>query len=123
MAIPSRVLGAGTSGVTTTAICGDVNNAVAAAGATAIGTATQLSAVMNVVTSGTLSTATSVKLPPAEAGAMVYVANRSGITISIFPQDTSTKINNGTAGNPVTLANNARTQFFGTSPTEWYQGA
>jgi hypothetical protein len=123
MAIPSRVLGAGTSGGTTTAICGDVNNAVAAAGATAIGTATQLSAVMNVVTTGTASTATSVKLPLAEPGAMVYVANRSGITISIFPQNANQNINNGSAGAAVTLANNARTQFFGTSTTEWYQGA
>lgn len=122
MAFPSRVLGAGTSGGTTTAICGDVNNAVAASGST-IATTTILSSALNVITSATASTAIAVRLPNAEAGAAMFVANRSGQTISIFPYDASSKINNGTAGAAVTLANNVRTQFFGVSPTEWYQGA
>lgn len=122
MAIPSRVLGAGTSGGTTTAICGDANNAVAAAG-NSLATATQLSAVMSVVTSATAVTAIAVKLPKAEPGASVFIANRSGQTISIYPFDASTQINNGTAGNAVTLATAARTQLFAVSTTEWYQGA
>ena len=122
MAIPSRVLAAGTSGVTTTAICGDTKTAVAAAG-NSLATATQLDAVMSVVTTATAVSAIAVKLPKAEAGASVFIANRSGQTISIYPFDASTQINAGTAGAAVTLANNARTQLFAVSSTEWYQGA
>lgn len=122
MAFPSRVLGTGNSGPTTVAICGDTNAAVPAAG-NSLATATQLSAVMNVVTTATAVSAIAVKLPKAEAGASVFIANRSGQTISIYPFDASTQINYGTAGAAVTLATGARTQLFGISPTEWYQGA
>ena len=121
MEIPSQVLAAGTSGVTTTAICGSTKADVAAAGTT-LATATLLNQVMNVVSSATAVTALGVKLPKAEPGASVFIANRSGQTIDIWPNDASTQINYGTAGAKITLATAARIQLFGISTTEWYTG-
>jgi hypothetical protein len=72
MAFPSRVQGAGQSGGATTAICGDVSSNLTATGSTATD-ALQLSAVVSRV--GTAASGTGVKLPAAEAGAMVVVRN------------------------------------------------
>ena len=112
MAFPSRVLGAGTSGVTTTAICGDVANTLTATGS-AVGDALALSAVFNRVS--TTAASTGVKLPPAEAGAMVVVANDGASSLTVYPQSGSTI----DGASSVAIATTKRRIFVGISPTVW----
>jgi hypothetical protein len=112
MAFPSRVLGAGTSGGTTTAICGDVANTLTATGSAA-GDALALSAVFNRVS--TTAASTGVKLPPAEAGAMVVVANDGASSLTVYPQTGSTI--DGAAS--VAVATTKRRIFVGISTTVW----
>jgi hypothetical protein len=112
MAFPSRVLGAGTSGGTTTAICGDVANTLTATGSAA-GDALALSAVFNRVS--TTAASTGVKLPPAEAGAMVVVANDGASSLTVYPQTGSTI----DAASSVAIATTKRRIFVGISTTVW----
>jgi hypothetical protein len=112
MAFPSRVLGAGTSGGTTTAICGDVANTLTAAGSAA-GDALALSAVFNRVS--TTAASTGVKLPTAEAGAMVVVANDGASSLTVYPQSGSTI----DGASSVAIATTKRRIFVGISPTVW----
>jgi len=112
MAIPSRVQGAGQSGGATTAICGDVGNTLTAAGSSATD-ALALSAVHNRVS--TTAASTGVKLPPAEAGAIVTVANDGASTLTVYPQTGST-IDGGAS---VSVATTKRRLFVGISPTVW----
>jgi hypothetical protein len=112
MAFPSRVLGAGTSGGTTTAICGDVANTLTATGSAA-GDALALSAVVNRVS--TTAASTGVKLPPAEAGAMMVVINDGASSLTVYPQTGSTI--DGSAS--VAIATTKERIFFGISPTVW----
>ena len=113
MAFPSRVLGAGTPGGTTRAICGDVANTLTAAGSTAAD-ALALSAVFNRTT--TTASGTGVKLPPAEAGAVCFVVNSGANSLTVYPQTGSTI----DAGSSVSVAAAARTMFFATSATQWF---
>ena len=113
MAFPSRVLGAGTSGGTTTAICGDVANTLTATGSAA-GDALALSAVFNRTT--TTAAGTGVKLPPAEAGAICFVVNSGASALTVYPQTGSTI----DAAASVSVAAAARTMFFATSSTQWF---
>lgn len=112
MAFPSRVQGAGQSGGATTAICGDVQAAVTAAGSSATD-ALSVSAV--VVRSATTASGTGVKLPSPEAGAMMVVRNDGAETLTVYPPTGSTI--NGAAS--VTIAAAKASLFFGTSPTTW----
>lgn len=112
MAFPSRVQGAGQSGGATTAICGDVQSAVTATGSSATD-ALQVNAV--VVRSGTTASGTGVKLPAAEAGAMMVVRNDGAETLTVYPQTGSTI--DGAAS--VTVAAAKASLFFGTSGTTW----
>ena len=112
MAFPSRVLGAGTSGGTTTAICGDVANTLTATGSAA-GDALALSAVVNRVS--TTAASTGVKLPPAETGAMMVVINDGASTLTVYPQTGST-IDGGASAS---IATTKERIFFGISPTVW----
>ena len=70
MAIPSRILGAGNSPLSTVSIAGDGAVGIVALGSTAAD-AKLLSAVFNTIT--TSSASTGVKLPPTEAGAMITI--------------------------------------------------
>ena len=112
MAIPSRVQGAGQSGGATTAICCDVGNTLTAAGSSA-SDALALSAVHNRVS--TTAASTGVKLPPAEAGAIVTVANDGANSLTVYPQTGST-IDGGAS---VSIATTKRRLFVGISPTVW----
>ena len=112
MAFPSRVLGAGTSGVTTTAICGDVANTLTATGSAA-GDALALNAVFSRVS--TTAASTGVKLPTAEAGAMAVVANDGASTLTVYPQ-TGATIDGASS---VSIATTKRRVFVGISPTVW----
>jgi hypothetical protein len=112
MAFPSRVQGAGQSGGATTAICGDVQAAVTAAGSSATD-ALSVSAV--VVRSATTASGTGVKLPAPEAGAMMVVRNDGAETLTVYPPTGSTI--DGAAS--VTIVAAKASLFFGTSPTTW----
>ena len=114
MAIPSRVLMAGNSPLSSTTICGDVAIGLVATGTTAAD-ALQLSAVINAIT--TSSASTGVKLPPTEAGARVTIYNLSGQTITIYPQTGST-INNAAAS--VTVATTKSIDLIADSGTHWF---
>lgn len=111
MAFPSRVLGSGTPGGLTTAICGDVATSLTAAGTNA-STALGLSAVHNVV--GTTAASTGVRLPPAETGAVCSVANDGASSLTVYPASGTI---DGAAS--VAIATTKRRLFVGTSPTTW----
>ena len=113
MAIPSRVLASGTSPLATTSINGDGAVALVATGSTAAD-ALQLSAVWNTLTT---SSAAGVKLQPTEAGAVVGIRNDSGSTITVYPFNTSSTINAGSAN--VTIATGKTMLLFAPSATTW----
>jgi hypothetical protein len=116
MAIPSRVLASGNSGLATISICGDGATGLVAVGTTQA-TALQLSAVFNAIT--TSSASTGLKLPPCEAGAMVYIYNLSGQTLQIYSNGTET-MNAAVAGaTGVALGNTKTAICFATSATTW----
>lgn len=112
MAFPSRVQGAGQSGGAAQAICGQVDNAVTAAGTTATD-ATQVN--NNWVRVATAAASTGVRLPAVEAGAMMVVRNDGANTLAVYPQ-TGTTIN-GSASD--TIAAGKANLYFGTSGTTW----
>ena len=116
MAIPSRVLASGNSGLATISICGDGATGLVAVGTTQA-TALQLSAVFNAIT--TSSASTGVKLPPCEAGAMVYIYNLAGQDLRIYSNGTET-MNAAVAGATGVLVGNTKTAIcFATSATTW----
>jgi hypothetical protein len=116
MAIPSRVLASGNSGLATISICGDGATRLVAVGTTQA-TALQLSAVFNAIT--TSSASTGVKLPPCEAGAMVYIYNLAGQDLRIYSNGTET-LNAAVAGATGVLVGNTKTAIcFATSATTW----
>ena len=112
MAIPSRVQGSGNSALSTTSICGDVGNTLTAAGSSA-SDALALSAVHNRVS--TTAASTGVKLPTAEAGAIVTVANDGANSLTVYPQ-TGATIDGASS---VAIATTKRRIFVGISPTVW----
>lgn len=113
MPIPSRVLAAGNSPLSTIAINGDGATGLVATG-TNLATALQLSAVWNAIT--TSSASTGVALPPTEVGSMIGIRNDSGQTITIYPQTGSTV---NAAASSVTLATAKTMILFATSATTW----
>jgi len=89
-------------------------NSVAAAG-TNQGTATQLYADNNFVTSGTGG----VILPAATTGREVSVTNNTGASINVYPQGTHT-IESGTGGTPTVLPNLATITVIAKSGNNWW---
>lgn len=113
MAIPSRVLGSGSSQLSTVSICGDGNDAVTAAG-TSAGNATQLTHVYNNVT--TVASGAGVKLPPTEMGETIIIRNGGANAVTVYPYDTNSTINS--AGYGIINADCAA-MFFAVSNTLW----
>ena len=118
MPIPSRVMASGNSGLATTSICGDGATVLVATGSTQAG-AIQLSAVMNTIT--TSSASTGLKLPPCEAGAVVYIYNLSGQTLTVYTNEISgVTINAAVAGSTGVSVGNTKTAIcIATSATTW----
>ena len=118
MAIPSRILASGNSPLATISIAGDGATALTAAG-TNQATALQLSAVMNAL--GTTASSTGVKLPPCEAGAVVYVYNGGAQTLQIYSNETSgVTMNAAVAGSTGVALGTLKTAIcLGTSATTW----
>lgn len=84
--IPSHVLAAGNTPLTTAAICGGGSTGLVATGTTQAD-ALQLPNSQNTLT--TSSASTGVKLPPCQVGAEIWIRNDSGQTIAVYPNETS----------------------------------
>ena len=113
MPIPSQVLSAGNSPLSTIAINGDGATGLVATGTT-IADALQLSNSWNTIT--TSSASTGVILPPTEMGAVVGIRNDSGQTITVYPKSGSTV---NAAASSVTLATAKTMLLFAPSATTW----
>ncbi len=118
MPIPSRVMSAGNSANSATAICGDAANGLVAIGSTQAG-ALQLNAVFNALTTSSGSTGT--KLPPCEAGALVFIYNLTGQTQQIYTNETTgVTMNSAVAGSTgVSLGSTKTAICFADSATHW----
>lgn len=114
MTIPSRVLGAGASPLSTVAICGDGKDEVTAAGTTS-SDATQLLHVYNSI--DTAPAGSGVKLPPTEMGAVIFVANSGANTVKVYPYESTTVINQTTSAS---IAKDHTSIFFAVTRTMWY---
>lgn len=112
MPFPSRIQGAGQSGLAAQAIGGTVSSGLTATGSSATD-ALQLSNSWNVV--GTTASSTGVKMPTAEAGAQMLIANDGAQTLTVYPQ-TGTTIDGASS---VSIATTKRRFFVGVSPTAW----
>jgi len=113
VALPSRVLGSGITGLSTISICGDGEDDIVAAG-TSAGNATQLVAIYNSI--DTASPGSGVKLQKAEQGAMLIISNSGSHTVTVYPQ-TGDTVNQATSAS---IAQNHASVFFAVSNTEWY---
>lgn len=113
MAIPSRVLGSGINSLSTVSICGDGQDDIVAAG-TSAGDATQLVAVYSSIDSA--SPGSGVKLPKAEAGEMLIIANSGAHTVTVYSQ-TGDTVNQTTSAS---IAQNHASVFFAVTNTQWY---
>ena len=114
MTIPSRVLGAGNSPLSTQSICGTGTVGLVAVGTT-ITDALLLSTSQNTIT--TSSASTGVRLPPTEDGARVIIRNDSGVTIAVYPYSVASTINAGATS--LSLATAKTAVFYATSATTW----
>ena len=114
MTIPSRVLGAGASQLSTIAICGDGKDGITAAGTTRAD-ATQIVSVFNSVDTATAGTG--VKLPPTEAGSVIYIANSGASTFNVYPYEATTTINQTTNA---TIQKDHTSIFFAVTNNMWY---
>ena len=113
MAIPSRVLSAGTNSMATISICGDGQTGITASGTT-ISDAFKLVAVYNTI--GTAASGSGVILPVTEAGATIWVYNRGANTVKIYAKSGST-IDNGLSS--FNLGTVSSVVFFATSNNTW----
>jgi len=91
MTIPSRVLGAGAAQLMTVAICGDGSTSLTASGASSA-TAYQINKVYNNFT--TVAASSGAKLPPTEAGEVIYITNSGANALTIYPYEAATTITN-----------------------------
>jgi hypothetical protein len=114
MTIPSRVLGAGANPLSTVAICGDGKDNIVAAGTNAA-TATQIVSVFNSV--DTVASGAGVKLPPTETGSVIYIANSGASTLTVYPYESSTTINQGASAS---ISKDHTSIFFAVTKTMWY---
>lgn len=114
MAIPSRILGSGNAGLSTTSIAGDGAVGLVAAGTNAA-TALQLSAVHNTV--ATTAASTGVKLQPTEAGAMVTVYNAGANALLVYPFNVSSTVNGTTS---FSIASGKAAMFVAPNSTTWF---
>lgn len=94
-----------------------INAAVSAAGTTQ-GTATALTADINVVTTATGGSATGVVLPTAVAGMRVIVRNATATAISVYPA-TGAAIDGSSANAALTVTTQQSFEFVAISSTEW----
>lgn len=114
MALTVDIMRGGTSAGQAQAINGQVNGSVAAAGSS-ISDATDLTASINVVTSGSGG----VQLYSAMIGDEQEILNISGVQITVYPDSSSARINNLSAGSGFVLANNTAVKCRKFTSTRW----
>jgi len=105
----------GVSPVTAQSIQGDANTAITAAGTT-LATATDLTNVINIITTATSNQG--VQLDTGVIGDWQVVYNNTLNTISVYPSSSTAKINQITAGNPMSLASQSSCLYFVASATQ-----
>ena len=101
--IGSQVMGGGFSAGQVSALQGSVNSAVTAAGTT-LATATDLTAAINIVTTATVDQGVSIQ--DCGNGDSVLIYNDTSVSIKVYPEDSSSSINQLVAGTAFNLASN-----------------
>lgn len=114
MTIPSRVLGAGASALSTVAICGDGVDDLTATGSTQAD-ALQLTHVYNSV--DVTPSGSGVRLPPTEMGAVIYIANSGAHALLVYAYEASTTINQNPSAS---VARDHVSIFFAVANNKWY---
>lgn len=86
---------------------------------TTLATAYTLTDTLNTVSTAS-SSALAVKVTTSKnTGDSVRIFNRSGVTLSVFPPDTSSQIESSGAGNPLYLVDGTSVNLFKMSATQW----
>jgi hypothetical protein len=116
MALARQVMGAGFSAGQALAIGGGVNATVSAAGTT-ITDATALGQAVNIVT--TVASGAGVKLPSPAPGDEVWVYNSGANQLLVYPDVSTSKFNDLTAGASYILATNTGALHKCVSATQW----
>lgn len=117
MSFPSRVLmGGKLPGAAATAICGQSQVGVVAAGSTQ-GTATPVSGDITVV--ATVAASTGVIIPPAENGAEMLIFNAGANALSVYPA-TGGAISGGATNAAFSLPAGKSVCLFGVDGVNWY---
>jgi len=116
MALAADIMRGGTSSGQAQAINGQVNSAVTAAGTT-IADAFDLITSINVIT--TAGASSGVQLPSAMIGDQVEILNLGANAVTVYPDSSSNRINQLTAGVGFTLATNTAVKLRKFSATRW----
>lgn len=113
MAIPSRVLGSGSSQLSTVSICGDGSTGLVSTGSTQ-SDALQLVKVYNNVI--TVASGTGVKLPPTEEGETIWVTNSDALALTVYPYESTSTI---AGASSVSIPINCTGIFDAVTSTTW----
>lgn len=113
MSLAAKVIGM--SPVTMQSIQGDGNSAITAAGTT-IGTATDLTNTVNIVTVGTALQG--VQLSTGICGDSQVVWNNTGAAIYVYPSASTARINQIGLGSPMVLADKSCAIYYVASATQ-----
>ncbi len=118
MPIPSKIMAAGNSPLSTAEIAGTGGTGLVATGSTQAG-ALQLSKTFNAIT--TSSSGTGVLLPKCEVGALIFIYNLSGQTQTIYSNETTgVTLNSAVAGSTgVSLGNTKTAICFADTYNHW----
>lgn len=115
MAFPTSLQGLGMPGGLAIEVCGRVQTGLTATGA-AQGDALQTPAIINVFS--TVAASTGARLPPAEVGAGMSVANLGANALLLYPS-TGQTINGAAANTPVSIPVGKVAQLTGVTGTAW----
>ena len=116
MALASEIMRGGFSAISAAALAGGVNSAVSAAGTT-ITDATDLTTSVNVIT--TAAAASGVQLPIGQAGDEIEILNLGAGTCIVYPDSSTSQINNLSAGTGFALAPNTAVRLRKFTSTRW----
>jgi len=116
MALAADIMRGGTSAGQAQAINGQVSPTVTASGTT-IADAFDLIASINVLT--TVASGTGVQLPSGMIGDQVEILNLGANTVTVYPDSSTTRINQLTAGTGFSLGINTAVKLRKFSSTRW----
>ena len=116
MATAVDIMKGGTSAGTALAINGQANTSITSAGTT-ISDATDLTTSINVIT--TAAASTGVQLQSAMIGDQVEILNLGANAVTVYPDSSSNRINQLSAGTGFTLAANTAVKLRKFSSTRW----